>query len=207
MWIGSLRPNGCVCKNAAHSVNSLRREEHVSQIRSRRQLLRAAALVMPLAMLPAPSLARVRTPSRLRFYHTHTSEKLDIVYAENGQYLADALDEINHFLRDFRTNDVHPIDPQLLDLLSAVQGRTGSRGQFEVISGFRSPHTNEMLRGRSTGVADKSLHLTGQAIDVRLTDLPTGNLRSAALALRSGGVGYYPASDFVHLDTGRVRFW
>lgn len=179
----------------------------MQSIRSRRQLLRAAALIIPAALLPMPSLARVRAPSRLRFYHTHTSEKLDIVYADNGQYLPGALDEINYFLRDFRTNDVHPIDPQLLDLLSTVQRRTGSRGQFEVISGFRSPHTNEMLRDKSAGVAQNSLHLTGQAIDVRLTDLPTRKLRGAAASLARGGVGYYPASDFVHIDTGRVRAW
>ncbi len=176
-------------------------------IRSRRQLLRAAALIVPLALLSVPARARARTPARLRFYHTHTSEKLDIVYAENGQYVPEALDEINRFLRDFRTGDVHPIDPALLDVLSTVQQRTGSRGQFEVISGFRSPHTNTMLRGQGSGVAQNSLHLTGQAIDVRLTDLPTRKLRGAAVSLARGGVGYYPASDFVHIDTGRVRTW
>jgi uncharacterized protein YcbK (DUF882 family) len=183
------------------------REEDVEEIRSRRSLLRAAALIAPLAALPLPSLARASAPRRLRFYHTHTSEKLDVVYAENGQYVAEALAEINRLLRDFRTGDIHPIDPGLLDQLHAVQRRTGSRGQFEVISGFRSPHTNAMLRGQSTGVAQYSLHLKGQAIDVRLTDVATRNLRGAALSLARGGVGFYPASDFVHLDTGRVRFW
>lgn len=179
----------------------------MERIRSRRQLLRAAALIVPVALLPVPALARARTPGRLRFYHTHTSERLDIVYAENGQYVPGALEEINRFLRDFRTGDVHAIDPRLLDLLSSVQEHTGSRGQFEVISGFRSPHTNDMLRGQSSGVAQKSLHLTGQAIDVRLTDLPTRKLRGAAVSLARGGVGYYPESDFVHIDTGRVRVW
>lgn len=179
----------------------------MKEIRSRRTLLRAAALLVPCAILPMPSLARVATARRLRFFHTHTSEKLDVVYAENGHYVPEALDEINNLLRDFRTGDVHPIDPRLLDLLHAVQHDTGSRGRFEVISGFRSAHTNDMLRGRSSGVAQNSLHLRGQAIDVRLSDVETRNLQRAALALRGGGVGYYPASDFVHLDTGRVRAW
>jgi uncharacterized protein YcbK (DUF882 family) len=179
----------------------------VVKIRSRRDLLQAAGCVVPLAILPLPALARFQAPRRLAFYHTHTSERLDVVYAENGDYVPGALAEINHLLRDFRTGDVHAIDPRLLDLLHAVLSRTGSRGRFEVISGYRSPHTNESLRNRSNGVAQNSLHLRGQAIDVRLTDVETARVRRAALDLASGGVGYYPASDFVHLDTGRVRAW
>jgi uncharacterized protein YcbK (DUF882 family) len=179
----------------------------MEEIRSRRHLLRAAALIVPLAMAPLPSLARSSAPRRLRFYHTHTSETLDIVYAENGRYVATALEEVNHLLRDFRSDEMHPIDPALLDLLNTVYEKTGSRGRFEVISGYRSPRTNEMLRGAGRGVAQHSLHLDGRAIDVRLDDVASAQLRRAALSMAGGGVGYYPASDFVHLDTGRVRAW
>ncbi len=174
---------------------------------SRRSLLRAAGALIPLAFVPAPLLARADGARRLDFYHTHTSEKLHVVYAEGGTYLPQALEEIDHLLRDFRSGEVHRIDPRLLDVLHGVRELTGGRGPFEVISGFRSPLTNEMLRHRSGGVAQKSLHLTGQAIDVRLTGVPTRSLRGAAIAMRRGGVGYYPESDFVHLDTGRVRTW
>lgn len=143
----------------------------------------------------------------LRFAHTHTGERLTVEYFKGGTYLQDALATINHFLRDFRTSEVHPIDPDLLDLLDGLADLTGSRQPFQVISGFRSPATNEMLRHRREGVAAGSLHMKGQAIDIRLADVPLTKLRKAALAVGRGGVGYYPASDFVHVDTGRVRAW
>jgi len=179
----------------------------VEEMRSRRGLLQAAGILLPLALSPVRALARLRPTRELRFFHTHTSESLRIVYAENGSYVPEALDEINHLLRDFRSGDVHVIDPRLLDILHEVRQVTGSTGQFEVISGFRSPATNDMLRSQSSGVAQHSLHLQGQAVDVRLDGVPTGHLRRAALSLAQGGVGYYPSSDFVHLDTGRVRAW
>ncbi len=143
----------------------------------------------------------------LRFTHTHTGERLAIEYFERGQYLPDALSTVNHYLRDFRTGDVHPIDPRLLDLLFAITSATDTARPFQVISGYRSPVTNAMLRRRSEGVAANSLHMVGQAIDIRLADVPLPKLRAAALHLRRGGVGYYPSSDFVHVDTGRVRTW
>jgi uncharacterized protein YcbK (DUF882 family) len=143
----------------------------------------------------------------LRFAHTHTGERLSVEYFNGGTYLQDALAAINHFLRDFRTSEVHAIDPDLLDLLNGLTRLTGSRLPFQVISGYRSPATNEMLRRHSEGVAAGSLHVKGQAIDIRLADVPLARLRQAALAVRRGGVGYYPASDFVHVDTGRVRTW
>ena len=174
--------------------------------RSRRGLLKAMC-VAPLALAPLPGLARARTTRELRFYHTHTSEKLEVVYAADGTYLPDALEQVNWLLRDFRSGDVHPIDPRLLDVLHAARELTGGNGTFEVISGFRSPSTNEMLRQHSGGVAQNSMHLRGQAIDVRLDGVVTADLRRAGLALGQGGVGYYPDSDFVHLDTGRVRAW
>jgi uncharacterized protein YcbK (DUF882 family) len=162
----------------------------------------------------APLLAR---PARLHgasletraltFLHTHTGEHLEVAYFEGGAYVTDALTTVNHFLRDFRTGDVHDIDPSLLDLLHGLTGVTETTRPFQVISGYRSPATNEMLRHRSEGVAAGSLHMKGQAIDIRLADIPLPKLRQAALTLQRGGVGYYPASDFVHVDTGRVRFW
>ena len=178
---------------------------------SRRTLMRTAALLVP-ASLPAalwPGLvsAAVMEPRRLGFYHTHTSETLDIVYAERGRYLPDALAEIDSLLRDFRTGHVHPIDTDLLDTLHLLKKATGGKKPYEIISGFRSPATNDMLRDRSSGVAQRSLHMDGKAIDVRLPGVATADLRAAALELQKGGVGYYPKSDFVHLDTGRVRFW
>lgn len=160
-----------------------------------------------LAGLPLPGLARTLNARRLSFYHAHTAETLDVIYAENGYYRSEALAEVNFFLRDFRTGDVHVIDPKLLDILHIARLYTGSTGQIEVLSGFRSHTTNELLRRASTNVAEHSLHMTGQAIDVRLTDVPTRTLRRAAMSMRRGGVGYYPESDFVHLDTGRVRSW
>lgn len=182
----------------------------MEEIRSRRGLLKAAGVLLPalpLALSPMAALAGTQRSRELRFYHTHTSEKLSVVYAEDGAYIPQALDEINHLLRDFRSGVVHPIDPRLLDVLYEVRMLSGSSGQYEIISAFRSPSTNEMLRHKSTGVAQKSLHLQGQAVDVRLDGVATSRLRRAALSLARGGVGYYPDSDFVHLDTGRVRAW
>ena len=145
----------------------------------------------------------------LSFRHTHTNERIVVTYWENGNYVDDSLVRINQFLRDFRTDDQIQMDPELLDILHEVYRRTGSNGHFEVISAFRSPKTNEMLRsrGQNTGVAKKSQHLLGKAIDVRLTDVPTAKLRKVAYELGLGGVGYYEKSNFVHIDTGRFRTW
>jgi len=174
---------------------------------SRRRLLKAAGILVPAMALPIPGYSAQRETGRLSFFHLHTHEKLDIVYREGDAYVPGALAEINYFLRDFRSGETHPIDPPLLDILQAINIRTGRDGDFEIISGFRSPATNEMLRSRSGGVAKRSLHMQGKAIDVRMTDLSTKGLREAALDLGLGGVGYYPQANFVHLDTGRFRTW
>ena len=142
--------------------------------------------------------------------HTHTREKMSIAYALNGQYQADALAKLNHLLRDFRTNEKKPIDPKLFDLLHELSATLGTDAPFHIISGYRSPVTNSMLRqrgGSHTGVATQSLHMVGKAIDIRLPDVKLKNLREAAASLKRGGVGYYPSSNFVHVDTGRVRYW
>jgi uncharacterized protein YcbK (DUF882 family) len=144
---------------------------------------------------------------RLSFYHTHTSETLDIIYARAGFYDPVALEQVNYYLRDFRTEDIHPIDPGVLDILWRIQQDLGCKGTYEVISGYRSPATNRALRGKSRGVARRSLHMEGKAIDIRLTGRNTRQVRNCAIGLKSGGVGYYAKSDFVHIDTGRVRTW
>lgn len=157
--------------------------------------------------MPELVCASPASPRVLRLAHLHTAETLEVEYMDGVRYLPDALASVNHLLRDFRTGDVHDIDPRLLDLLHGLQGSTGTRRPFEIISGYRSPKTNAMLHGRSNGVASGSLHMQGQAIDIRLGDVQLRALRDAALDLRRGGVGYYPSSNFVHVDTGRVRTW
>jgi uncharacterized protein YcbK (DUF882 family) len=174
-------------------------------LRVRRAALRMILLFGLLGVV-APS-ASANSSRQLSFYHTHTGERLTVTYWQDGKYLESALAEISHFLRDFRTGDAFDMDPALLDTLHLVYQQTGSKGHFEVISAYRSPKTNEMLRSRSGGVAKKSQHLEGKAIDVRLTDIPISKLRSVAYELQRGGIGYYEASNFVHLDTGRFRTW
>ncbi|RJX17330.1 MAG: DUF882 domain-containing protein [Desulfobulbus sp.] len=155
-----------------------------------------------------PAWATGKSGNRsLTFYNTHTEEQLRVTYARNNAYDQAALRKVNLFLRDHRTDDVHPIDPKLLDILYAVQRAYGDNGIFEVISGYRSPQSNARLRRGSWGVARKSLHMVGRAIDVRRTGMKTRTLREIALELQRGGVGYYAKSDFVHLDTGRFRTW
>ena len=163
--------------------------------------LAATATVAP------PRDVRAADARQLSFYHTHTKQSLDVVYYQNGEYVESSLDEINRFLKDFRTGDIAEMDPGLLDILYDVRNELDSDGTYEVISAYRSPKTNEMLRGKSSGVARKSQHLLGNAIDVRLRGVPTEDLRDTALEIKRGGVGYYKQSDFVHMDTGRVRRW
>jgi uncharacterized protein YcbK (DUF882 family) len=173
----------------------------------RRQILLALGGAASLARLGRASAALASDVHALSLYHLHTTESLHIVYRERGELVLGALDEINYFLRDFRNDQMHPIDVALLDELCKLHGVFDGRGRFEVISGYRSPQTNEALRHVSTGVAKDSLHLSGRAIDIRLTSAKTDMLRDAAIALRSGGVGYYPDSNFVHVDTGAFRTW
>ena len=173
----------------------------------RRQFIQTLALAAPAMALPGVAFAMAAEPRRLRFYHTHTGEKLDVVYHEGSSYLPDAMAELNRVLRDHRSGEVTDMDAGLLDFLHAAQQRLGSSGTYEIISAYRSPKTNEMLRRQGHGVAKRSMHLQGKAIDVRLTDASTRDLRDAGIELARGGVGYYSKSNFVHLDTGRVRRW
>jgi uncharacterized protein YcbK (DUF882 family) len=163
-----------------------------------------------LALVLAGSVAAVEPSSAARsitFTSTHTGESVSASYYANGEYDADALEQLNRVLRDHRTNEIGVMDPRLFDYLHEVAGRAGVQPHFDVISGFRSAASNEMLRRRSPGVAEKSQHLLGKAIDVRLRGVTVSRARDIALSLKRGGVGYYPRSDFVHLDTGRVRSW
>ena len=176
---------------------------------TRRRLLGAAAalLASPILFVSQRSRANQGEERTLSFYHTHTAEALSITYARGDSYLPRAFVQVNWFLRDFRTGEVGAIDPQLLDQLHTLAEVTGSRAPYEVISGFRSVATNQALRQHGGGVAAHSLHLEGRAIDIRLGDVALADLRDASISLGAGGVGYYPQSQFVHLDTGRVRRW
>ena len=176
-------------------------------MQSRRKFFQSASVLLP--VLSHPGLAFAEDPAcrRLRFEQIHTHETLDVCYYELGQYLPDALAEINHLLRDFRTRESKPIDVKLLDNLSDLYQAAESSGVFQIISAYRSPATNEQLRNTRTGIEEHSLHMEGRAIDVRLTDVPTRTLNEVAISMERGGVGYYAVSDFVHLDTGPVRSW
>lgn len=167
-------------------------------------------LGLTLSAFAAPVLARRQSErSRvLSLHHLHTDERISVVYRVGDRYQRDGLRRLNQFLRDFRTGDTVPIDPQLFDLLHDIKVSLGDAdARYEVLSAYRSPRTNAMLRRTGSGVAKKSLHMTGQAIDVRFPDLPTRKIRDAALSLSRGGVGYYRRSNFVHVDTGNVRRW
>lgn len=184
---------------------------------SRRRVLAAGAAIIASPLLALPRRARANAASvptsvpasvrTLSFRHTHTGEVLSLAYAAGDAYLTEALARVSWFLRDFRNGESRAIDPQLLDQLHTLSAVTGTRASYEVISGYRSPATNELLQRRGGGVATHSLHLEGRAIDVRLADVPLADLRDAATSLHAGGVGFYAQSQFVHLDTGRVRRW
>ena len=160
------------------------------------------------SMVARRALASQAGAKGLDLAHTHTHERLTLVYALGEQYVPDALGALNHFLRDHYSGDVGVIDPQLFDLLHHVKTALGAKEPFQIISGYRCPATNASLRAtRAGGVATRSLHMDGKAIDIRLPGVPLGELRDAALSLRLGGVGFYPREQFVHVDTGRVRSW
>jgi uncharacterized protein YcbK (DUF882 family) len=163
------------------------------------------------SMLPVRALAAAlkKADSRrtLAFYNTHTAERLRVCYYHDGTYSLQSLEQINHILRDHRTDDIKAIDPFLLDQLFAIRCRLRPEDPFHVISGYRSPQTNELLRRTTSGVVRRSFHIEGRAIDIRLPHISTRRLRNCCIALRAGGVGYYQRSDFVHIDTGPVRSW
>jgi len=166
--------------------------------------LPACLLLTLFTMLSARGASDARS---LKFYHTHTGKTLEVTYYKNGLYLLEPMEELRAFLADWRNGHQHEIDPELKDILWEIQRVTGNNNTYEVISAYRSMETNKYLSSRSKGVAQNSQHIKGKAIDVRLRGLDTKKLRDTALELKLGGVGYYAKTDFVHVDTGRVRRW
>jgi len=178
---------------------------------SRRTFIQWSASALFSGLIPFPVLASIPPlPSKsqtLSFYNIHTREVLTACYRINGNLVPHALQQIDHILRDHRTGEIKPIDTKLLDLLFRIINPVELKSPINVISGYRSAKTNAALRKRTSGVARKSLHMQGRAIDIRVPGLPTPAIRERAIRFKSGGVGYYPKSDFVHLDTGRFRTW
>jgi len=181
------------------------------QKHSRRLFLsQAARLTLAGAVLPfaRPALASLPGARSLDFDHTHTGERISVVFAVGNHYVPDALNTLNHFLRDHYSGEVGKIDPQLFDLLFKTRQELGSDQPLQVISGFRCATTNSKLRStRGGGVARQSLHMSGKAIDIRIPGIALSDLRDAAKSQNVGGVGFYPRDKFVHVDTGKVRYW
>jgi len=173
--------------------------------------LRIALFLTGLLFLPLQIVTAADIPAsehRLLLYHLHTNERINIVYRRGDTYLPEAVQQLDHFLRDHRTGAVTTLDPKLFDLLSDLTSAVGRVGtEIDIVCGYRTPWSNEFLRRTTSGVAQHSQHMQGEAIDIRIPGVSTARLRDAALALRRGGVGYYPHSRFVHVDLGPVRRW
>lgn len=178
------------------------RSQSIIQPVQREPLL--ASTQQPLFLADHGRLANHRT---LAFQNPHTGDKLTLTYFEKGRYLSDALEEINFLLRDHRTDDIHPIDPELLDQLHDLKQMLGLQQPFDVICGYRSPLTNARLHAEHSGVANNSFHMYGRAVDIRIERFDLRRIHNAAVAMHRGGVGYYPDSNFIHLDTGTFRTW
>lgn len=181
---------------------------------SGRHVWGVAALVLFLAPLCISARPVTAVPGvlpqehRLYLYHTHTGERLDVVYRRGDEYVSDAIAKLDYFLRDHRTGEVHHYDPKVFDILEDLTVAVGRPGaEIDIICGYRTPWSNQFLRTHSEGVAKNSLHMQAQAIDIRMPGVETSHLRDLALSLHRGGVGYYPRSNFIHVDTGRVRQW
>lgn len=183
----------------------------------RRTVLKTGLLTMATGLIsslatPAIAASKMQSTSatyKIAFRNAHTGESFNGVYRIGNKYLPHAFTQINHVLRDFRTGNEHPIDPHTIDIIYNVRNKMKTSQPLEILSGYRSPQTNAMLReaGPHTGVALNSLHMVGQALDIRMDNYSTKHIRDLAMNLRAGGVGYYPASDFVHVDSGKIRHW
>lgn len=177
----------------------------------RRDMLKLGAVGIVgslLPLLPAQSAFASHDGSwRVHLFHGHTGERFDDVYRVGDRYLPEACKRLNYFMRDFRTREAFPMDPHVIDIISIIQSKIHHRDPIKILSGYRSPKTNAMLRRSSTGVAKNSYHMHGQAIDICLPGYSTRKLNEIARSLKAGGVGYYPESGFVHVDTGKVRSW
>jgi uncharacterized protein YcbK (DUF882 family) len=174
-------------------------------------LIRRLPLWLPLMISISVSAPTAPVPPqqfRLRLFHTHTGEHLDIVYRQGDHYIPSALSRLDEYLRDHRTGNVHPYDPRVFDLLHDLTAAVGHvNSEIDVVCGYRTPWSNEFLRAHGHGVARYSLHMQAMAIDIRMPGVKTSTLRDAALGLYRGGVGYYATNDFLHIDVGRVRRW
>jgi len=165
-------------------------------------------VIISISGVPARTAPGPPQQYRLRLFHTHTREHLDIVYREGDHYFPSALSRLDEYLRDHRTGDVHHYDPRVFDLLHDLTAAVGHpNSEIDVVCGYRTPWSNEFLRTHGHGVARHSLHMQAMAIDIRMPGVKTSTVRDAALGLHRGGVGYYATSDFVHVDVGRVRRW
>jgi uncharacterized protein YcbK (DUF882 family) len=170
-------------------------------------LLIGAALLVPSSRIAIANNIPAQD-HRLLLFHLHTNERINIVYRKGNAYVPDAVEQLDHFLRDYRTGDVTTLDPRLFDLLSDLTVSVGRPGtEIDIVCGYRTPWSNEFLRRTTSGVAEHSQHMRGEAIDIRIPGVSTVRLREAALGLHRGGVGYYPQSGFVHVDLGPVRRW
>ncbi|MEW8507270.1 MAG: DUF882 domain-containing protein [Candidatus Thiodiazotropha sp.] len=175
---------------------------------SRRRFLRGCAALGGMLVASPLLAAQSEGESRiLAFRHTHTGERKRVTYWRDGEYLKENLQLLDHLLRDHRTGESIAMDRTLLDMLYRLQQGIDGGSEFEIISAYRSPKTNKMLRNKSNGVAKRSLHMQGRAIDVRLCGCDLKELRDRAVAMKAGGVGYYPKSNFIHVDTGHFRYW
>ena len=161
----------------------------------------------PKVLIKSPKILAKKSSRELSLLNLHTGERLSAEYVQNGRYVPSALHAVSVLLRDHYNNKVHAIDPRLLDLAYNVHRKVGGAAQFHVICGYRSPETNAMMHEESAGVAAHSMHIQGKAIDLRLPGTRLASLRKSALALKAGGVGYYPEDDFVHIDTRAIRHW
>lgn len=174
----------------------------------RRTFLKVGASAVLSTGMAHPALAAFTPDYRiLSFYNIHTGETLKTCFRANGKLIRNALERISHIMRDHRTGETKPVDPKLMDLLHRLVSNAHRAAPISIISGYRSPSTNAALRKATSGVARKSLHMEGRAIDIRVPGIHTADLRRRAIRLASGGIGYYPGSDFVHLDTGPFKVW
>jgi uncharacterized protein YcbK (DUF882 family) len=181
-----------------------------SRLKTRSLVACLFALTFLIPSLARPGIAAVAPEPeyRLRLFHTHTGERLDIVYRRGDDYVPEALVRLNEYLRDHRTGAIRAYDPRVFDLIHDLNAKLGrSNGEIDVVCGYRTPWSNEFLRTHGHGVAVHSLHMEAKAIDIRMPGIASSSLRDAALALHRGGVGYYEKSNFVHVDVGRVRRW
>ncbi|MDD2464011.1 MAG: DUF882 domain-containing protein [Desulfobulbus sp.] len=184
-------------------------ENTIFQSTRRSFLIHSTQALVGLAALSIPEIcsAKVAKKRTISLFHVRAQKELTLTYATGNSYNPKALAKINSFLRDYQTGQIHQMDPKLLDILWVVQQEMGCKGSYKVVSAFRSPQTNRKLRLTKSGVAGHSLHMQGQAIDISLPGAHLNQVRQCAIAMQTGGVGYYPQSDFVHLDSGMYRTW